>query len=236
MSARSRSIGAGRVFLAGDAAHIHSPAGGQGMNTGMQDAINLAWKIAMVTKGDAAAGLLASYSPERSAVGEQVLRNATRMTDMATLSNPAAQALRNVALRFALGLHMVRDRMATQMSEIEIAYAGSPLSTGATHGADGLTAGARLPPEHYAGGTAGQWHATALRSFRHGYRPGRGADSAVSDPVGGDPADAAGPASAADRAGRMAISASRPAPMIGTRPSVISRLWRFSRAAAEPPR
>ncbi|PIK73866.1 FAD-binding monooxygenase [Methylobacterium frigidaeris] len=120
----------GRVFLAGDAAHIHSPAGGQGMNTGMQDAVNLAWKLAMVVRGEAGAPLLDSYSPERSAVGDLVLRNAGRLTDMATLSNPAAQAARNLALRFLLGLHAVRDRMATTMSEIEIAYAGSPLSRG----------------------------------------------------------------------------------------------------------
>ena len=134
----------GRAFLAGDAAHIHSPAGGQGMNTGMQDAVNLAWKLAMVVRGQASASLLDSYSPERSAVGELVLRNATRLTDMATLSNPAAQTARNLALRFLLGLHVVRDRMATQLSEIEIAYADSPLSLG--HGA-----GARWEPAAYAG-------------------------------------------------------------------------------------
>ncbi|WP_298956823.1 FAD-dependent monooxygenase [uncultured Methylobacterium sp.] len=134
----------GRVFLAGDAAHIHSPAGGQGMNTGMQDAINLAWKLAMVVRGQAAETLLDSYSPERNAVGEMVLRNAGRLTDMATLSNPAAQAARNLALRVLLGFHAVRDRMAATMSEIEIAYAGSPLSRG-PH------AGDRWPPEHDAG-------------------------------------------------------------------------------------
>ena len=62
---------AGRVFLAGDAAHVHSPAGGQGMNTGMQDACNLAWKLAMVIRGVAnAEPLLESYNLERSAVGE----------------------------------------------------------------------------------------------------------------------------------------------------------------------
>ena len=81
----------GRAFLAGDAAHIHSPAGGQGMNTGMQDAVNLAWKLALVLRGEAAPGLLDSYGPERNAVGETVLRNATRLTDMATLAHPAAQ-------------------------------------------------------------------------------------------------------------------------------------------------
>ena len=65
----------GRVFLAGDAAHIHSPAGGQGMNTGMQDACNLAWKLALVCHGGCAeAPLLDSYSLERSAVGDEVLK------------------------------------------------------------------------------------------------------------------------------------------------------------------
>lgn len=120
----------GRAVLAGDAAHIHSPAGGQGMNTGMQDAINLAWKLAMVERGQAASTLLDSYSPERNAVGEMVLRNAARLTDMATLSNPVAQGLRNLALRFMLGFHAVQDRMAATMSEVEIAYAESPLSHG----------------------------------------------------------------------------------------------------------
>ena len=134
----------GRIFLAGDAAHIHSPAGGQGMNTGMQDAINLAWKLAMVVRGNAAPALLDSYSPERSAVGDMVLRNATRLTDMATLSQPAAQAVRNLALRFLLGVHAVQSRLAATMTEIEIAYSGSALSIG-------RHAGARLPPEHYAG-------------------------------------------------------------------------------------
>lgn len=134
----------GRVFLMGDAAHIHSPAGGQGMNTGMQDAINLAWKLAMVTRRQADAILLDSYGPERTAVGDMVLRNATRLTDIATLANPAAQAARNLVLRVLFGFHAVRDRMATVMSEIGIAYDGSPLS-------DGPLAGARWAPEHYDG-------------------------------------------------------------------------------------
>ena len=85
----------GRVFLAGDAAHIHSPAGGQGMNTGMQDAFNLAWKLAMVMHGAAKPSLLDSYSIERSAVGDRVLRNATQLTDIALMRNPVAQAARN---------------------------------------------------------------------------------------------------------------------------------------------
>lgn len=133
----------GRVFLAGDAAHIHSPAGGQGMNTGMQDAIGLAWRLALVERG-ASETLLDSYSPERTAVGKMVLRNATRLTDIGTLSNPAAQAIRDAIAHFALGFEAVRERMVTQMSETDIAYAKSPLSVG-------RHAGDRFPPEHYEG-------------------------------------------------------------------------------------
>jgi 2-polyprenyl-6-methoxyphenol hydroxylase-like FAD-dependent oxidoreductase len=145
----------GRVFVAGDAAHIHSPAGGQGMNTGMQDAINLAWKLALVTRGAAGPALLDSYSPERSAVGDIVLRNATRLTDMATLSNPTAQAVRNLALRFALGFHAVQDRMAVTMSETDIAYRDSPLSVGGKGAPRGLAAGERLLPALYDGAPPG---------------------------------------------------------------------------------
>ncbi len=87
----------GRTFLAGDAAHIHSPAGGQGMNTGMQDAVNLAWKLALVDRGTCRDSLLDSYSPERSHVGDQVLKGAERLTKVATLKNPVAQRLRNLA-------------------------------------------------------------------------------------------------------------------------------------------
>jgi 2-polyprenyl-6-methoxyphenol hydroxylase-like FAD-dependent oxidoreductase len=134
----------GRAFLAGDAAHIHSPAGGQGMNTGMQDAINLAWKLAMVVNGDAGEDLLDSYSPERSAVGDMVLRNATVLTKVGTLANPAAQAARNLVARFLLGFHAFRDKMVTTMSEVDIAYPKSPLSSG-------HRAGRRWNPEHYAG-------------------------------------------------------------------------------------
>jgi hypothetical protein len=114
------------------------------MNTGMQDAVNLAWKLAMVERGEAAASLLDSYSPERSAVGDLVLRNATRLTDIGTLSSPAAQAARNLAMRFLLGLHAVQERLANTMSEVEIAYDRSPLS-------EGRGAGDRVAPERYEG-------------------------------------------------------------------------------------
>ena len=138
----------GRVFLAGDAAHVHSPAGGQGMNTGMQDAINLAWKLALVARSEARVALLGSYSPERSKVGDMVLRNASLLTGLATISNATALTARNLALRLMLGLHAVQDRMVTTMSETDIDYAGGPLSRG-------RHAGRRLAPEHYEGAPPG---------------------------------------------------------------------------------
>jgi 2-polyprenyl-6-methoxyphenol hydroxylase-like FAD-dependent oxidoreductase len=87
--------GSGRVFLAGDAAHVHSPAGGQGMNTGMQDAFNLAWKLAMVCRGiSMAPALLDSYDAERRAVGHEVIAAAGRLSKIALISNPIGQHIR----------------------------------------------------------------------------------------------------------------------------------------------
>ncbi len=95
---------AGRVFLAGDAAHIHSPAGGQGMNTGMQDAFNLAWKLALVCHGTGKPEpLLGSYSTERSRVGDMVLQDAGRLTAAAIVHHPLVQAARNQIARLVLG-------------------------------------------------------------------------------------------------------------------------------------
>ena len=94
----------GRVFLSGDAAHVHSPAGGQGMNTGMQDAFNLSWKLAMVIRGMCGEQLLDSYSPERSAVGDEVLKSAARLTTIGTTRNIVAQTIRNIVGHAMLGL------------------------------------------------------------------------------------------------------------------------------------
>ena len=123
-----KDYGRGRVFLAGDAAHIHSPAGGQGMNTGMQDAFNLAWKLNLVIKGVAKPSLLDSYSTERSAVGEMVLRNAGRMTEAAIARNPVIQGLRNTMVKFALSFPQIGHVMADTLSELNIAYPESPLA------------------------------------------------------------------------------------------------------------
>src|SRR5262249_10308157 len=117
---------AGRVFVAGDAAHVHSPAGGQGMNTGMQDAFNLAWKLAMVCRGNAAAQLLDSYSVERSAVGDEVLKAAGRLTAVAVLRNHTAQSIRNWVGHALLGFAPFRQAMVDTMTEKSIGYKHSP--------------------------------------------------------------------------------------------------------------
>jgi 2-polyprenyl-6-methoxyphenol hydroxylase-like FAD-dependent oxidoreductase len=134
----------GRAFLAGDAAHVHSPAGGQGMNTGMQDAINLAWKLALVVRGTCAERLLDSYSPERSAVGDQVLKAAGRLTAVATLRNPVAQGVRNLVGHLMLGLAPVRRAVADTMTEVSVGYPDSPLNGPGLH--DGPRPGERVAP------------------------------------------------------------------------------------------
>jgi 2-polyprenyl-6-methoxyphenol hydroxylase-like FAD-dependent oxidoreductase len=119
---------AGRVFLAGDAAHIHSPAGGQGMNTGMQDAFNLAWKLGLVHAKRGRDVLLDSYDRERSAIGDLVLRNAAAMTRVATLRHPVAQRLRNAVLPVVASLAVVRTAMSNTLTEMLINYRRGPLS------------------------------------------------------------------------------------------------------------
>jgi 2-polyprenyl-6-methoxyphenol hydroxylase-like FAD-dependent oxidoreductase len=98
------SYRSGRAFLSGDAAHVHSPAGGEGMNTGMHDVFNLAWKLALAIHGTCGEALLDTYSPERSGVGDEVLKNTSRLTTIGTLHNPIAEELRNIVGRVALGL------------------------------------------------------------------------------------------------------------------------------------
>jgi 2-polyprenyl-6-methoxyphenol hydroxylase-like FAD-dependent oxidoreductase len=136
----------GRLFLAGDAAHVHSPAGGQGMNTGMQDAMNLAWKLALVCKGQAVDALLASYSPERSGIGEQVMRNAGALTKVGLVSNPLLQQLRALAANLVDHLPALKQRFVAQMTELDLHYPDGPL-TERPHGASHRPAGGERAPD-----------------------------------------------------------------------------------------
>ena len=136
----------GRVFLAGDAAHIHSPAGGQGMNTGMQDAVNLAWKLALVCRGDCDAGLLDSYGIEREAIASAVIASTGRLTRIAMLRNTLAQAARNFVARQLLGLQSVQHAASENLAELSVGYDDSPLNGEHEAGLQGPSPGHRFPP------------------------------------------------------------------------------------------
>ena len=118
----------GRVLFAGDAAHVHSPAGGQGMNTGMQDVCNLGWKLALVKSGRARDALLDTFDVERSEIGDRVLRNAGAMTRVATLRNPVAQSLRNHLVPLIASLEFVQARFKATLTELAVDYPASPLN------------------------------------------------------------------------------------------------------------
>ncbi|MEU8304782.1 FAD-dependent monooxygenase [Actinomadura sp. NPDC048955] len=109
---------AGRVFLAGDAAHVHSPAGGQGMNTGIQDALNLAGKLAAVVGDGAPDAVLDEYEAERRPVAEQVVSFTDRMTNVATVGSPVLRGMRNTLLRTLDWIPAVHRTMAMNLSEL----------------------------------------------------------------------------------------------------------------------
>ncbi|WP_018568456.1 FAD-dependent monooxygenase [Streptomyces sp. PsTaAH-124] len=134
----------GRVLLAGDAAHVHSPAGGQGMNTGLQDAANLSWKLAQVVTGHAPEVLLDTYQAERHPVGKAVLRSSGGIVRLAMAGRPWTLALR-AALVTALGTCAPLRRLVTgQVTGLGYRYR-------APRGAHRLV-GSRVPDVALAGG------------------------------------------------------------------------------------
>ncbi|MEU7278988.1 FAD-dependent monooxygenase [Streptomyces sp. NPDC045431] len=112
----------GRVFIAGDAAHVHSPAGGQGLNTGFQDAHNLAWKLAAVLRGEAPSDLLLSYGPERAAVAKRVVRDTDIQTRAWLVQTPAKVGLRDAAFRIADRTGLFSQFYAPVMAGRRLAY------------------------------------------------------------------------------------------------------------------
>jgi 2-polyprenyl-6-methoxyphenol hydroxylase-like FAD-dependent oxidoreductase len=138
----------GRVFLTGDAAHIHSPAGGQGMNTGMQDAFNLAWKLAAVVSGTVSgrAGdtLLDSYEAERVPVADSVIAFTNRLTKAGTLSG-VPRRIRDVVIRMVSHVPAARRVMADTAEEVNVGYKNSPLAVGRRPRHAKIAAGEHLP-------------------------------------------------------------------------------------------
>jgi 2-polyprenyl-6-methoxyphenol hydroxylase-like FAD-dependent oxidoreductase len=122
----------GRCFLLGDAAHVHSPMGGQGMNTGLQDAYNLAWKLALVVSGKAHAALLDTYEAERIPVAHQLLRTTDRAFVAVVSDSWLAKIFRTQIVAriaaFAMTLPRVRKLAFRTISQIGIHYRESPLS------------------------------------------------------------------------------------------------------------
>lgn len=113
----------GRVLLAGDAAHVHSPAGAQGMNTGIGDATNLGWKLAATVRGTAPPWLLDTYESERHPVGEQVLKITDRMFRLVMVKSKLAQRFARVAMRTAFGIEAVQRVPRSFLSGIGFSYA-----------------------------------------------------------------------------------------------------------------
>jgi len=141
------SYRAGRVFLAGDAAHLHNPVGAQGLNMGIHDAVNLSWKLALVYRGVGnAEALLDSYNAERHAVADMVVSNLSRATAVAMLKNPTIQFARNLLGNVFFGLEPARKAMAERVAEVSHSYRNSPINGTNERGLPGPAPGERLPP------------------------------------------------------------------------------------------
>jgi 2-polyprenyl-6-methoxyphenol hydroxylase-like FAD-dependent oxidoreductase len=136
----------GRAFLVGDAAHIHSPAGGQGMNTGIGDAINLAWKLAAVVRGHAPDRLLDSYEAERIGFARRLVATTDRVFSFVTAEGRIADIIRTrvapVLIPTAMTFEAAREFLFRTVSQITLNYRGGPLSVGAAGHVNG---GDRLP-------------------------------------------------------------------------------------------
>jgi 2-polyprenyl-6-methoxyphenol hydroxylase-like FAD-dependent oxidoreductase len=117
-----------RAFLMGDAAHIHSPVGGQGMNTGIQDAYNLGWKLALVIKGKAPNELLDTYEEERMPIAREVLKGTNVSTNLVVSRNPALRFVRDRTLSHVMGSGLVQETLLERVSQLDVNYRKSSLS------------------------------------------------------------------------------------------------------------
>ena len=175
----------GRAFLLGDAGHIHSPAGGQGMNTGMGDAVNLAWKLGMVLEGRAGEALLDSYEQERIGFARRLVATTDRAFTLATSDTPRARFLRTRVVPLLASVFRIRAarRLAFRtVSQTALGYRGGLLARGR---AGRLQGGDRLPwvaeaAEAFVAPSPGAWRLRVHGSAAPGLEAwARGAGVAV---------------------------------------------------------
>jgi 2-polyprenyl-6-methoxyphenol hydroxylase-like FAD-dependent oxidoreductase len=167
----------GRAFIVGDAAHIHSPAGGQGMNTGLGDAINLAWKLAAVLQGRAGEALLDTYQTERRAFATRLVATTDEAFMLATSSGQFATFVRTrvfpIAVALAVKLAAVRALMFRTISQIGISYRRSAISAGTAGQVQG---GDRMPwvetasGDNFEGLDPRSWHVEVHGEVRQGLK------------------------------------------------------------------
>jgi 2-polyprenyl-6-methoxyphenol hydroxylase-like FAD-dependent oxidoreductase len=159
-----RRLRVGRILLGGDAAHIHSPAGAQGMNTGIQDMINLCWKLAFVMHGKAQAALLDTYEQDRLPVMRGVLARTEGLTGMIGSESALVRALVNHLGPWIGRLDLVQENSTAGMSQVALGYRDSPLSANHIHGG-ALAAGDRVPDIAVRRRSGDGWTETALHEL-----------------------------------------------------------------------
>ncbi|RYP05525.1 hypothetical protein DL765_009814 [Monosporascus sp. GIB2] len=162
----------GRLFLAGDAAHVHSPVGAQGMNTGIQDSVNLGWKLAAVLRGERPMSFLDSYNAERRPVGQTLLKTTDRAFKFVSSINPIFVFFRNLILPWIISW-LVRDRSRVQnifsrVAEFSITYRGSGI-VGTAPGLQGckIQGGDRVPDGRIEGPEGQKYLLSLLDATRH---------------------------------------------------------------------
>lgn len=144
-SKTTKQMQSGSIFLAGDAAHVHSPVGGQGMNTGIQDAYNLAWKIALVVKMKAKESILESYHAERYPVINEVVTQTERYTKMILFDNNFSTKLRHLEERISTNPVQSARKFGNQLTQLGIQYNNSTIIDYENISGKSLHQGARAP-------------------------------------------------------------------------------------------
>jgi len=141
----------GRVCIAGDAAHLHSPVGGQGLNMGVLDSFGLMWRLALIKRGvPSTASLMDSYEAERKQLGATMVERTTMATRVLTLRNPVVTTLRNLVARFILSLGNVQNKFGRAMGMLELSLNRGAVLVAGTKGP--IRAGCRLPNPKTVGG------------------------------------------------------------------------------------